>query len=991
MKNNKFFFISMLALFSVLSLADDTLDSDFHLASDGGTTGILYMPFDAGGFSDWWYWGASPRHEHLQHEMLSGEYAAAIYYDGIRTEPLDPNNPSSENHAMWLTDWFSFPSWQTNSTFSRKGDPDCWFDAWNDPNNKPVNGINTAQSIIVNDDGRVRVTIDYEVVDLGEDVDLDKNGSPLAFWIANPNDPYNIDAREHYFVYSDRYILLQTYTITNIDPNESTLEDIEFYQMLHGHPVDKYGAVVTSTYDNVDYWKDCLSYYIPYNPIHCAKDANTVGNFRYDITQWNDGDPETEHVDWESFSSVIEPNWIECDYYAGHTYWTRPPSGTHNRIEDRILNNIDYSHGEVAGAMGWYLGSLDPNESISHTIAIMFGSGPVKAKPDIDPAFSLSKTDDVNGCASPCEDVITYTIGYRYLYNNPLVQELTFAPVDAKNATLIDYLPYDVDFLYADPNNGYYDSSQHAYVWYIGDVSGGDSDELNIVVQTNDKVIPGGEIENKLVVYFTYSNIDYSQEITHITDVCECGDCTDIVYVDKDATSGNNDGTSWADAYLKLEDALANSDMCNQIWVAEGIYALSTDPYTLKNGVGVYGGFDATETSLHERDWMNNNTILDGYDGSNYADYIITADPNTRWALLDGFIIKNGEVAGIFIDNGTSIQLEHNRIESNGAGVLCDNAIAPLIRNNFIYNNVVGMYFEDSESEALILNNTIAENTRGIHTESGTEPQIANCIFWSQTADANDLIGCYATYSCIEFPQYIYDNNDPNIVIDILGEGNIDDNPLFETGGYHLTSISPCIDAGDPDRIYDVQRDIDREFRVLNGLIEMGADEYCDSTYTTDSDFNDDNLVNLGDFAELSSAWLTYSNDPNYNSDCDINSDNEIDLEDFIAFVEDWLWMSCSQMTEFLLDGEEVLSASSMQSMSKSMLSIFDETTSLMSVESDQTQKDLEEHIVKLEDTIIVLETIWAEDEEIKKVIDIQDWSNFMNSVYKAYKDSKDN
>lgn len=986
-----------------------TQPSDFILNDNiSGDSLTIKMGFDAGGYSDWWDWAPSERHDYfVMHEMLSGEYGAAIYYDGIDTDTIDPNDPFSENEAMWLTDVFSYPTFPTNSKFSKNGDTDCWFSVWNDPNNKPVNGVNTARSIIVNDDGRVRITIDYEIVDLGQEVEEGKDGSPLSFFIRDPEDPNNADKRDYYFVYSERYVLLQTYTITNIDPNETILENIEFYQMIHSHAGDEYYDV-TSVYDDTEYWKDPLKEYVPYNSIHRGEGLDTAGDFKFDITQWNgDWDDAEGHIDWISFSSRIEPDTIDngcfsipgLGLYADHNVKQKPPRpGTHWNIEDRNLNEKDYCWYEPAGAMGWYFGNLASNESVSHTIAVMFGSGPVKSKPDVEPAFSLSKTDDAGDCASVCNDTITYTIGYRYLYNNPLVPDLTFAHSNAEDVILTDYLPDEVDFLYADPNSGYYDAARHAYVWNAGGMSGGDSGGLDIIVEVNDTVIPGGKIENKLVVEFAYSGIAYSQEIVHTTEICECGDCTDIIYVDSEATSGSNNGTSWANAYLKLEDALANAEMCNQIWVAQGTYVLSADPgdentFRLKNGIGVYGGFDATETHLHERDWMSNDTVLDGYDDPNKADYVVTADSSTRWALLDGFIIKNGQVAGIFIDNGASVQIEHNRIEGNGAGILSDDGNAPLIRNNFIYDNTVGMYFEDSDGEATVFNNTISENVRGIHAASGTEPNIVNCILWGQTADANDLIDCYASYSCIEYPQYEYDNSDPNnpVIISVIGVGNIDDDPLFETGGYHITANSPCIDTGDPDRAYDFQRDIDKEYRILGGRINIGADEYCDAGDTTDLDFNHDNLVNLEDFVIFSDAWLTKSTEPDYNPDCDIVSDNEINADDFFAFVEDWLWMSCSRMTVTLLEGEQDLGASSMQTLSMSLLMapMSYESTVFLPVEPVLTQNDLKKQAAALEEVIVTLETIWAED-DIQTVIDRQNWDNFMDTIYKSYNDSLD-
>ena len=66
-----------------------------------------------------------------------------------------------------------------------------------------------------------------------------EGGSPMAFG--------SFQGRPA-FVYSDRYVLLQTYTITNITAN--ALENLRFYQMLHGHPADEYAAVIYSVYES---------------------------------------------------------------------------------------------------------------------------------------------------------------------------------------------------------------------------------------------------------------------------------------------------------------------------------------------------------------------------------------------------------------------------------------------------------------------------------------------------------------------------------------------------------------------------------------------------------------------------------------------------------------------------------------------------------------------------------------------------------------------
>ena len=69
---------------------------------------------------------------------------------------------------------------------------------------------------------------------------------------------------------------------------------------------------------------------------------------------------------------------------------------------------------------------------------------------------------------------------------------------------------------------------------------------------------------------------------------------TSLIYVKHDA-SGTNNGTSWANAYTDLQDALAAAQSGNEIWVAAGTYKPTSGNnrevfFQLKNGVAIYGG-----------------------------------------------------------------------------------------------------------------------------------------------------------------------------------------------------------------------------------------------------------------------------------------------------------------------------------------------------------------------------------------------------------------
>ncbi|MFT5886017.1 MAG: hypothetical protein ACI9IP_002481, partial [Arcticibacterium sp.] len=97
------------------------------------------------------------------------------------------------------------------------------------------------------------------------------------------------------------------------------------------------------------------------------------------------------------------------------------------------------------------------------------------------------------------------------------------------------------------------------------------------------------------------------------------------IYVDTDVTT-NGDGTSWANAYNNLQDAIDAAAVNDEIWVAAGTYLPTDAPdgttstgatdrnnaFHLGTDMKIYGGFAGTETQLSQRDAATNITILSG-------------------------------------------------------------------------------------------------------------------------------------------------------------------------------------------------------------------------------------------------------------------------------------------------------------------------------------------------------------------------------------------
>ena len=306
--------------------------------------------------------------------------------------------------------------------------------------------------------------------------------------------------------------------------------------------------------------------------------------------------------------------------------------------------------------------------------------------------------------------------------------------------------------------------------------------------------------------------------------------------------------------FNNIQAAIDEANEGDTIVVAEGIYY---ENIKFDGNDVVLRSVEPTEPSVVAA------TVIDG----GFADSVVMfSGTESAACVLSGFTITNGIGHGPWNDrrgggiygNGTVATIEHNIISGNwavpdvwpggglGGGIYdCDGLIQyNVISNNEAFGDMVevgggGLYGCDgiiqnnvissnrmagccggggglADCNGDIRNNTIYGNSAwtggGLYNCNGT---IINCIIWQNTS---------GQLSASSIPSY-------SSIQDWTGGGmgNINYDPCFVNaagGDYHLSVLSPCIDAGDP--CYSPapgETDIDGEPRVMNGHVDIGADE----------------------------------------------------------------------------------------------------------------------------------------------------------------------
>jgi hypothetical protein len=345
-----------------------------------------------------------------------------------------------------------------------------------------------------------------------------------------------------------------------------------------------------------------------------------------------------------------------------------------------------------------------------------------------------------------------------------------------------------------------------------------------------------------------------------------------IWHVDAAAAPGG-DGTSWATAFIHLQDGLASAAGGDSIWVAEGPYwpdlgggQVAGDrgaTFRLQKGVVICGGFPTGGGTWEQRNPFRHQSLLSGDIGKvNVAGdnsfHVVTASGTDRTAILDGCTITAGFAngpepqdrgAGLYNRNGhpqvrNCTFLGNTALLGNGGGA-CNIESKATFTNCVFTGNTAGncgggMYNEGGAVQ--IVNCTFAANqglwrAGGVFCAAGTT-SLANCILWGNGRQYK-----------MSYDQLAQTGGDPPPTIDYCciqgwngafgGEGNWGSDPLFvdadgpdDIAGtldddLRLSASSPAVDAGNNAGVASATTtDLQGQPRIAGGAVDLGAYEY---------------------------------------------------------------------------------------------------------------------------------------------------------------------
>ncbi len=253
----------------------------------------------------------------------------------------------------------------------------------------------------------------------------------------------------------------------------------------------------------------------------------------------------------------------------------------------------------------------------------------------------------------------------------------------------------------------------------------------------------------------------------------------EIIYVNDDA-AGANDGSSWADAYIYLQEALADANAVEkpvEIRVAQGVYKPDQGAgiwlgdkeatFHLINGVTLKGGYEGfSEADPNARDIELYETILSGdLNGDDVevdAPCDLLAEParaeNSYHVVNSHYCDESAILDGFTISGGNAYNPNDELAIFNSGGGMKNTASNPIINNCIFSENSAywsgGGMSNDWESNPVLTNctfsgNSVVQDGGGMSNEPNSNPILISCTFYWNSARSGGGMNNDESYSIL--------------------------------------------------------------------------------------------------------------------------------------------------------------------------------------------------------------------------------------------------
>ncbi len=379
-----------------------------------------------------------------------------------------------------------------------------------------------------------------------------------------------------------------------------------------------------------------------------------------------------------------------------------------------------------------------------------------------------------------------------------------------------------------------------------------------------------------------------------------------VFFVD-DAAAGAEDGSSWKDAFVHLQDALAHAEAGDAIWVAQGTYrpdrnTLQPDgtgdqaaTFELLEGVLLQGGYAGITgvdpnvrnphlyPSILSGDLLANDSINTAVDELNLdpsrsdnSFCVMSANDLDNSITLDGFTVCGGHntegLGGAICSNNSNITITGCIFRNNVAfrgGALAIHTSNISLTNCVLLGNAAtdndspgeamggAIWCDDSTTQIIncTFSHNLARHEGSVLAASSSDCSVVNSILWNNSFPSG-----------ASGPLYYDDDSTADITYSTIeggwpGVGNIHSDPIFANGlgadavagtsddNLRLLRGSACIDAGNNSALGSViGTDLD------------GNARFTDDPYTSDTGIGSVPVVDMGayEFPASQYTWLTY-------------------------------------------------------------------------------------------------------------------------------------